>query len=168
MDDIFGILFYILIIVLGGIISAYRNKSKRKMMVPKAPSLPGESELEEKPVPGYDPFRELTKRFEFDIDEPVADSEMKPETTLQSDLESLESIAEKPEEEGMAVFEETREVMQSDSGEKDTVQDDDQIFRSQISDPDTSDESQKQSYINLADNIKQGIIYSEILKRKHF
>ena len=168
MDDIFGILFYVLIIVLGGIISAYRNKSKKKMMK-TSPAKPQEdSSLDEIPGSGFDPFEVLTKKFEFEVGEPVVNSETEPEVTLQPEAVSLETAADKPEEEGRAVFEETREYMQSDYGEEDTVKDYNEITNGQISDMDANDDYQKQSYINLTDDIKLAIIYSEILKRKHF
>ena len=168
MDDIFGILFYILIIVLGAIISAYRNKSKRKMMK-TAPAKPQEdSSLGKIPVSGYDPFEVLTKRFEFKVNEQVVNSEPEPEVIMQTEAVSLETAVDAPEEEGITVNEETREVMQSDDGEEDTEQEYDQITSGQISDIDADGEFQKQSYINLADDIKQAIIYSEILKRQHF
>jgi hypothetical protein len=168
MDDIYGILFYLLIIVLGGIISAYRNKNKRKMRAP-TPSRPSEdSELNEIPASGYDPFEVLTKKFEFKIDEPEVESVPEPEVTVQPEAVSLETSADTPEEEGIAVFEETREVMQSDYKEEDEGQDYNLISRGQISDMDEGSEFQKQGYFNLAGDIKQAIIYSEILKRKHF
>lgn len=168
MDDIFGILFYILIIVLGAIISAYRNKSKRKMMK-TAPAKPQEdSSLDEIPASGYDPFEVLTKRFEFEVNEQVVNSEPEPEVIMQPEAVSLETAVDTSEEEGITVFEETREVMQPDDGEEDTEQEYDQITSGQISDMDANGEFQKQSYINLADDIKQAIIYSEILKRQHF
>ena len=168
MDDIFGILFYVLIIVVGGIISAYRNKSKKKM-IKAAPAKPQEdSSLNEIPASGYDPFEVLTKRFDFEINQPVVNSEPEPEVTEQPEVVSQEIIADTPEEEGIAAFEETREVMQSDYGEEDTGKDYNQITNGQISDMNADDEFQKQSYINLAADIKQAIIYSEILKRQHF
>ena len=168
MDDLIGILFYLAIIVIGGLISAYRAKSKKKMMT-NAPVKPQENpKVDEIPASGFDPFEDLTKGFEFNVDEPPENSETEPDITVQSDVVSLETVAEAPEEEGMPVFEETREVMLSDAEPADEIPDYNQIASSQISDVDTIDEIQEQSHINLADNIKQGIIYYEILKRKHF
>jgi hypothetical protein len=163
MDDIFGILFYLLLIVIGGLISAYRNKNKRKMMTPPQ-SIPQEDPvINETPASGYDPFEEFTKKFGLDINEPVESPEAEPELTLQSGVDSPEKETDTPIEEGMAVFEDTREIMQSDS-----EPDKEFITHSQISDMKAGDETQSQSNLNLAGNIKQAIIYSEILKRKHF
>ncbi len=167
-DDLIGILFYILIIVIGGVISALRNRSKKKKMT-TAPVKPLEDSVpDEVPPAVYDPFEELTRRFEFKIEEPAEDTVSEPEITLQPDVVSLETIADTPEEEGIPVFEETRETLLSDSEEDNLKQADSQITDSQISDQQISEKNQERSYINLAENIKQGIIYSEILKRKHF
>jgi hypothetical protein len=163
MDDIFGILFYILLIVIGGLISAYRNKNKRKMMTPPLSRPQEDPVIIETPASGYDPFEEFTKKFGLDVNEPVESPEAETELTVQSDVDSLEKEIDTPKEEGIAVFEDTREIMISDSG-----LDKEFITSSQISDMSAGDETQSQSNLNLAGNIKQAIIYSEILKRKHF
>jgi hypothetical protein len=163
MDDIWGLLFYIAIIVLGGLASAYRNKQKRKMVVPSRPKPQEEPTIDEIPVPDFNPFEPLTKTYEFNVEEPVVKTEVKPEITFQSDVVSLETIARTPEEEGVATLEETREAI-----EYDLLQSDDTIASSQITDIEIKDEIQQKIDLNLAANIKQGIIYSEILKRKHF
>jgi hypothetical protein len=183
MEDFWGILFYLAIIVLGGLASAYRNKKKRKMMTPPRPEPQEEPVIDEAPLPGFDPFEELAKRMRFDVEEPKAEAEVvaepeltvepeltaepEPETIIeipfQSDTVSLETMVKTPEEEGIPAFEETREIMETDLLDKDNV-----IANSQISDKEIIDEIEQKIDLDLAANIRQGIIYSEILKRKHF
>ena len=173
MEDFWGILFYIAIIVLGGLASAYRNKKKRKAMTPTEPKTREEPVIDEVPSSGFDPFEVLTKRMEFDVEEPVDDTEAgpepepepetKPEITFHSDTVSLETMVKTPEVEGTPAFEETREIMESDFLEEDDV-----IANSQISDIEIKGEIQNEIDLDLAVNIRARIIYSEILKRKHF
>ncbi len=163
MDDLVGILFYILIIVLGGIISAYRNKNKRKKMTPPLSKPVEEPALDEIPPYRFDPFEEFSRKYELNTEEPEVNPEVESEITPALSTDSLETIVDMPEEEGITVSEETREVMQSDAEQGDNM-----ITSSQISDMVAIDETQKHEFINLRGNIKQAIIYSEILKRKHF
>lgn len=180
MEDFWGILFYLAIIVLGGLASAYRNKKKRRMMTSPKPKPQEEPVIDEVPSSGFDPFEVLTKRMEYNFEEPVADTEAvhepepehvteheseaetKPELTFHSDTVSLETMVRTPEEEGIPAFEETREIMESDSLEEDMIAD------SQITDAEIKDKIYKEIDLDLAANIREGIIYSEILKRKHF
>lgn len=177
MEDFWGILFYLAIIVLGGLASAYRNKKKRKVMTPPRPEPQEEPVIDEAPLPGFDPFEELAKRMKFDVEEPKAETEVvaepeltaepepesKPEIPFHSDTVSLETMLKIPEEEGIPAFEETREIMETDFLDTDDV-----IANSQISDKEIIDEIEQKIDLDLAANIRQGIIYSEILKRKHF
>ncbi|MBN2213190.1 MAG: hypothetical protein JW723_03010 [Bacteroidales bacterium] len=167
MEDFWGLLFYIAIIVLGGLAGAYRNKKKRKMMVPPLTKSQEEPEIDEAPLPGFDPFEEFNERIEFKTEEQPeeekAESKHEPEITFQTDVVSLETMVKTPEEEGIAAFEETREIIQSDS-----LQDEDMIAEGQISDQEIKDEIYQNTDLDLPANIREGIIYSEILKRKHF
>jgi hypothetical protein len=175
MEDFWGILFYLAIIVLGGLASAYRNKKKRKMMTPPGPKPQEEPVTDEIPSSGFDPFEELAKRMKFDIEEPKAEieaepepideaePETRPEMPFQSDTVSLEAIVKTPEEEGIPAFEETREILETD-----TLYEDNMITNSQITDAEIIDKIQYKIDLDLAANIREGIIYSEILKRKHF
>ncbi len=179
MEDFWGILFYLAIIVLGGLASAYRNKKKRKMMTAPRPKPQDEPVIDEIPSSGFDPFEELAKRMKFDVEEQKAETEVmpepepeliaesepetKPEITFHSDVVSLETMVKTPEEEGIPALEETREIMETDSQDEDNI-----IIDSQISDIEIIDENQQKIDLDLAANISEGIIYSEILKRKHF
>ena len=163
MEDIWGLLFYIAILVLGGLASAYRNKKKRKMVVTPMPKPQKQPVFEKIPEPVFAPFKEFAKEYEILVEKPVENTEAAPEVILPSEVASLETVIETPSEEGIAAFEETREVMQSDS-----LPDDNLIARGEISDMDAGDIIEKKIDLDLAANIRQGIIYSEILKRKHF
>jgi len=163
MEDIWGLLFYIAILVLGGLASAYRNKKKRKMAVTARPKPQKQPVFEKIPEPVFDPFKEFAKEYGILVEKPLENTEAAPEVILPSEVASLETAIETLSEEGIAAFEETREILQSDY-----FLDDNLISRNEISDMDAGDIIEKEIDLDLAANIRQGIIYSEILKRKHF
>lgn len=163
MDDIYGILFYILLLVLGGLASAYRNKNKKKTSGNPRPGPKFGPVFEEMPGPLTDPFEEFVKRFRADDQPAEVVTEKEEEIMNDGNVVSLETIINKPEEEGTPVFEETMEAMMSDEEEMDNP-----ITQSQISDSIRFDDVEHHGYPNLKSNIKQAIIYSEILKRKQF
>ena len=167
MEDIVPILIYVIIIAVGGILSASRSKAKRKSTgsKPFSPS-PSEGRQEKR----FDPFEELFRQFEQEpgqtpsfAPEPPAPTD--EEYSTVQDKQSLEAPVIELHEEGIPAFEETeKSILSNDHMEMES----DSITSSQIGDAISDNESNSESGELIFDDARKAIIYSEILKRQHF
>ncbi|MBN2610625.1 MAG: hypothetical protein JXB00_03635 [Bacteroidales bacterium] len=180
MDDLFEIIIYLVILVIGGIASAARNKNKRKTISGPVRQPNVMPDFEDTPQKEHNPLEEFLKRFEdvnspqeepeedyqFEVpDEPEIISEessevledYRPETT------TLESTVSSPEEEGDSGF-----LKKDDLHKQAYYTYDNAISSSEITDAIADEDMKYENVYNIAEDIKLGIIYSEILKRKQF
>ncbi len=167
-NDIFSIIIYIVIIALGGLLSAYRSKEKRKQSakpgnIPQ-PTSPGEGRTTKR----FDPFEELFSQLDVE-EEPMPAYPHEPQladetdTASVTDTRSMEESAITIHEEGIPVFKETAETMIStDHMETDS------IASSQIGDVISEAETDTDCQGFVFDDPVKAIIYSEILKRQQF
>ena len=170
-DDLFQIIIYLIILAIGGIISANRAKSKKRPTVQPSSSPKFGTEFDTSTKPAPNPLDEFLKRFEIqeipdeiEKQEVEINSESQPETPFESESDSLEEIVNSPEEEGIPAFI-NKDLTNTSVEEYDM---DNFISSGQISDSIGTEQTDEGKEYNFAENIVQGIIYSEILKRKQF
>ena len=177
--DIIQIIVIIILLVVSSLAGALKKKKKPEN-VPGGPA--GDQPPEEKKFEGFDPFKELFDQVGGSSPEPEPEPvfeeeeiELQAEQTLLEEREAiLESIPSEPEgaskletipeEEGVPVFQKTRDELISD--DIDLISDTSSIFNTEISD--TIGKEEESNEIISEFDLKRGIIYHEILKRKHF
>ena len=169
MDDILTILFYLIILVVGGLISANSAKKKRRPVSrPSSSPDPGPI-FDTSTRPASNPLDDFLKRFEIEqtpVNE-TAEPESEPEPELETNFDdqpqivSLEEIVTKPEEEG-------QHSIQMPENQDFYEHNDNLISAGEITDIITDDEIKHDLDFNIGEDIIEGIIYSEILKRKQF
>lgn len=184
MEDITGLIIYIILAIIGVLASVYRNKNKKKPVIPRPlESETVEAEPAETPESTFDPFAGL---FEEKVEEEdlVAEMDIKEEEIIiEENINKEETIAGRDikEEnslkneysEGEAVFKETNEVLISDndsgitSGEISDTEFVESIFETE---KDESIISELDEYSERKEkfDLRKAVIYSEILKRREY
>lgn len=163
MDNLFEIIIYLAILVIGGIISANRNKNKRKSVLHPPFQPQAKPVYEDSHQPDYNPLEEFLKKYEIEENPEYESQDIEPETEYQPEKVLTEENIITPEKEGISAFDRIVDTIITDFREEDN-----EIASGQITDAVEGDDLKSEIYINLAENITQGIIYSEILKRKQF
>ncbi len=168
MDNILTLLLYLVIIVVGGILSVNRTKNKRKPVSNPSTAPKSGPFFDTSTRPAGNPLDEFLKRFEVeqtsDIEPPEPEPELEIDLIDRPQVVSLEEIVTKPEEEGLSIFSDKN----NESSFIDYLDKDNMISSNEISDAIDDDLIEHNKCINLAEDIVKGIIYSEILKRKQF
>ncbi len=175
MEDITGIIIYILIAIVGLLASIYKKKQKRERhLSPPAGSETIYDETSESIGSDFDPFSGIFEekvKEEYLADEPgkTEEGQMTFEKD-EADNEFLMDDQEKAEAEtfhqeyieGEAMFKETEEIIQSDDNIKEGEQliKETDILLERKDDEHIGDEK----YFDL----KKAIIYSEIINRREF
>jgi hypothetical protein len=169
MEDVVGIIIYLLLAVIGILASVYRQKNRRKAAKPP-------------PIPAASVDTEVTDSHETEFDPFAGFFEEKPAVpqqeymTAEEESEVQEPIAEekadsKNLDEGEAVFEETKETLISDDVQYESPDifaeveygDESPNF---LEDEDLTKEHSKPPEERAEFDLKKAIIYSEILKRR--
>jgi len=184
MEDLTGLIIYIILAIIGVMATIYRNKNKRKSVI----SAPIESSSVEVEPPEnyeneYDPFagmfeekveeEDLATENDIREEELVAEQDINKEELIIGQDVKEEDTYNKGYEEGEAVFDETKEVLISD--------DDSGITAGEISDTElitdisvTEEgkpiiaEHDKSSEKKERFDARRAIIYSEILNRREY
>ena len=184
MEDLTGLIIYIVIAIIGVLASVYRSKNKKKSVIPPPfKSAPVEAEPAETSEDEFDPFAGLfDEKSGWDGSEAEEDVKEK-EFATRKDITAEETYAGKDikEEEskvkefneGEAVFKETDEALISDN--------DSDITAGQITDEEYVEgifaigeeeplktEHEKYSEKEEKFDLRQAVIYSEILKRREY
>jgi hypothetical protein len=167
MEDVVGIIIYLLIAVIGILASVYRQKNrKRAVKPPPVPTAPLDTEVDEGYKTRFDPFAGF-----FEEKQVVPEQEY---MTAEEESEDHKLIAEekadsKIRNEGEAVFEETQETLISDDvqyespdvfakaeyGEEAPILLED-LTKDHLKPPEEREEF----------DLKDAIIYSEIINRR--
>ena len=184
MEDLTGLIIYIILAIIGILAGIYRNKNKKKSVI-RSPleSSPVDAKPAESIESEYDPFAVI---FEEKVEEEDygAENEVKEEEFVAEQITDKEELItgqdvkeednyNKEYKEGVAVFDETKEVLNSDQ--------DSEITESEIADTELSKDKyvteEEKSIIAEHDessekkerfNARKAIIYSEILKRREY
>ena len=184
MEDITGLIIYIILAIIGVLAGVYRNKYKKKTAIPPPlESATVEAEQAETPESTFDPFtglfeekvedEDLVAEMEIKEEELIAEENInKEETTAEREIEKKDSYKQEYSE-GEAVFNKTNEVLISDG--------DSGITSDEISDTELIDsisDTERDEYI-ISDHeeysereekfdLRKAVIYSEILKRREY
>ena len=183
MEDFTGLIIYIILAILGVLASIYRNKNKKKSVIP--PSIESSSvevETAESYKSEYDPFagifEEKVEEEDLATENNIKEEELVDEQDINKEELIIEDVKEKDTnskgyKEGIAVFDETKEVLISDA--------DAEITGSEISGTelikDISDKEEEKPIIAEHDessekkerfDARRAVIYSEILKRREY
>lgn len=178
MEDLTGIIIYLIIAVIGVLAGVYRNKQKKDQMASK-------THAKTQPLPGvdtdYDPFsglfeeeeekdiiseeQEVELMAEEQTEKFTAEEEDKAGTTYMADEQELKETADYREGyiEGEAAFQKTEDVILSDS----IIDEDEQVTLSEEEIPLNSEIDEYIKDVGKFD-LKKAIIYSEIINRKQY
>lgn len=169
MEDIVGIIIYLLLAVIGILAGVYRQKNRQKAAKPPpVPTAPVDTEVAESYETEYDPFAGF-----FEEKPAVQEQEY---MTAEEESEVQELIAEekadsKNHDEGEAVFEETKVTLISDDVQYESP---DVFAEAEYSEEspnlleegDLTKVQSKPAEEKEEFDLKKAIIYSEILKRR--
>jgi hypothetical protein len=194
MDDFLQILLYITIGIVGLLITAYRNKQRRREQVNRFPrDVDAASERDMRPDLG--PLAEIFGFPETAIPkpeqssvtgEPVIPEVFTPEAEghgvgeegFSADLHDAEIVqamddmkqknpeAENINYEGIPAFQSTKEALISDSITDTAIEDTEGIYESIHVTEIKGEEDDKKGIVNEAINWRKAVIYSEILQRR--
>jgi hypothetical protein len=184
MEDITGLIIYLILAIIGVLAGIYRNKNRKRSVIPPPAETPSaETGPEESYKSEYDPFAGIfEEKFEEEYskaennirEEEFVDEQPAKEEELIIDQEvKEEDIYKEKYEEGAAVFDETKQVIISD--------DYSEITDSSISDQELTKDltvtDQEKTIIGEGDessekksgfDLRKAVIYSEILKRREY
>ncbi len=194
MEDITGLIIYIILAIIGVLASVYRNKSKKKAVITKPlESATTEAEPEEIPERTFDPFaglfeekleeEDMTAEIEVNEKDMASDTEVNEEELVEGKNINLEETItatgidkedgyKKEYYEGEAVFEETSRTLISESesgiidGEISDAEYSESITETEIDSSAIREEedTEKKELFDL----RKAVIYSEILKRREY
>jgi len=184
MEDITGLIIYIILAIIGVLAGIYRNKNKKRSVIrPPLESSPVEVEPAESIESEYDPFAGIFNE-KVEEEDYGAESEVREEESVAEQITDKEELItgqdvkeedtyNKRYEEGVAVFDVTKEVLISDE--------DSEITDSKIADTELSKdisvteeeksiiaEHDESSEMKKRFNARKAVIYSEILKRREY
>ncbi|MFO7655860.1 MAG: hypothetical protein R6W78_02230 [Bacteroidales bacterium] len=180
MDDLFEIIIYIVILVIGGIASVARNRNKRKTLSGPVGQPQAMPDFGESAPNGYNPFEEFLKKLDEEnrheevlleenqfeeVDEPLYEVEEASGVLedYRPEIVTLDSIVTSPEEEVSS------EISANEDLHKQAYfTQDNSISLTEITDAIADEDMKYENIFNFSEDIKLGIIYSEILKRKQF
>ncbi len=184
MEDLTGLIIYLILAIIGVLAGIYRNKNRRKSVLPtSAGSSSAEVEQAESYERQFDPFAGIFEETLEDEDftaennageeESVAEQEADKEETVTGQDVSIEGTYNKGYVEGEAVFTETRDVLVSEedsgirAGEISDAESIKDIFAEEESASVTT-EQDKSPEKKERFNARKAVIYSEILRRKEY
>jgi hypothetical protein len=184
MEDITGLIIYLILAIIGILAGIYRNKNKTKsVQSPSAQPSSVEVETAESYESEYDPFagifdekseeRDSAPENNIKEEEPFAGQDIgKEELTVEQKVDE-EDAYNKEYEEGASVFDETRKVIISDNiseitaGEISNEELTKDIFFTEEEQPITTEQDESSEKKETFD-ARKAIIYSEIIKRREF
>ena len=184
MEDLTGLIIYIILAIIGVLAGIYRNKNKQKSVLPRpVESSSVEAEAAESFESEYDPFagifeekieeEDLAAENDIREEEFIAEQDINKEELIIGQEAKEQDTYNKGYEEGEAVFEETKEVLISDV--------ESEITAGEISDTELikdislteegkpiiaeyDETSKKKEKFDL----RKAVIYSEILRRREY
>jgi hypothetical protein len=169
MEDIVGIIIYLLLAVIGILASVYRQKNRRKAAKPPPiPTAPVDTEVADSYDTEFDPFAGF---FEEKPAVPQQEYMTAEEESEVQELQTEEKADIKNLDEGEAVFKETKETLISDDVQYESPD----VFAeveygdesaSLLEDGDLTKDHAKPQEEKEEFDLKKAIIYSEILKRR--
>ncbi|UCH13665.1 MAG: hypothetical protein JSV22_11220 [Bacteroidales bacterium] len=169
MEDLTGLIIYVILAIIGVLASIYRNKNKKKPVItPPIDSETVEAEPAETPESTFDPFAGL---FEEQVEEEDMAVEIE-ETATGQDIEKEESYKNEYQE-GAAVSAETNEILISDN-ESGIISDEisDNEYSNSITETEKYESviGEEEEYTEKKEefDLRKAVIYSEILKRREY
>ena len=163
MEDLVGIVIYVILAIVGVLAGVYRNKQKRDQAASKHTRA---GIIDTQPATSvdtdYDPFSGLFE--EEQEEEYLADEQDKTGKTYLAHAEDLEAAEDYPKEhdEGKAMFKETEEVILSDN-----ITGNDKSIYTETEVP-LCEEIDDHIKDKIEFDLREAIIYSEIINRKEF